>query len=177
MAEPLFDPRANKSVFHIPDSHSLLHVPMMKLLHPRRRAESSAFVLSAANRTRDLSVCHQNCSAAEQLYPAWPARKQHDLVDWPRLGTPQASRLKRCGASSHWYCGHFSANYLRYHQGVYQMCYSGLGVFERPDVRLVLDIGGASAAMAQALHDTFGDRIVTITGAFWSTVRCYPSCH
>ncbi|KAL1496057.1 hypothetical protein AB1Y20_014685 [Prymnesium parvum] len=174
LQEPLYDPRANKSVFSVPLSPLPLHVPMMKLhaaapaaapwrTPPRAR-------VPYANKSSPAAVCARGCSEESQLYAAWPERKLFDRLAWERLGTPHAAKFRHCGPAFHWYCGHLHPSYLGYHQAVYYSCYRRIGVFDRADVRLVLDIGGASAAMAQVLHDVFGDAIVTITGAFWSTM-------
>ena len=190
LQEPLYDPKANISVFYVPSMPDVpLHVPMMKLHNgsvqvrelraakargPTKKVPYPTFL--PENKSMTLPVCHKDCSAADQLYPAWPARTDLFQVDFQRLGTPNAGIFKGCGGSTHWYCGHFGHKYVTYHNGVYHGCYKLLGIFERPDVRLVLDIGGATAGMAQGLHWEFGDRLLTITGAFWTTVRAAPRC-
>jgi len=185
--EPLYDARANKSVFVIPGSEMPLHVPIMKLHNGSNQAVAVGVrgatgktasklarteypVFRASNKSFDHGVCQKNCTPADQLYMPWPLRKEVANVHWTRLGTPSASKFTKCGPGFHWYCGHFAASYVAYHAGVYSSCYGSLGVFERPDVRLVLDIGGATAAFAHAIHDQFGDTIVTMTGAFWSSL-------
>lgn len=42
------------------------------------------------------------------------------------------------------------------------------GIFDRPDVRLVLDVGGGTGAFAEAVWRTYGDRIVAMTGHLWA---------
>lgn len=187
LQEPLYDSRTNISIFMVPGTKIPLHVPIMKLHHDSTQTREMEKLKSTAgikevhpkdstgNKSDSLPVCQRGCSQRSQLYPGWPARKYFENVNWLRLGTPHASLFKHCGPYFHWYCGHLQPSYVQYHRNVHHACYQHLGIFERPDVRLVLDIGGASAAMAQVLHDIFDDQIITITGSFWSTV-CHV-CH
>ena len=77
---------------------------------------------------------------------------------------PLGHNFSGVGECTAWFCSHFSRGFIESFGNLYSTCYSPAKVFERPDVRLVLDVGGANGAFARHLHSRFGDRIVVVTG-------------
>ena len=68
---------------------------------------------------------------------------------------------------THWFCTHLTRQVGDAHDRALR--YMGM-VFERADVRLVLDVGGSIGVFASALHKRYGDRIVCITGDVITTL-------
>ena len=106
--------------------------------------------------------------------PAWPARREASAVDWSLL--PEG-RLFKGGTDSgcslrgaHWFCGHFQETYFDEWDQRIDKCYEPAGVFAPPDLRLILDVGGATGGFAAAVHRKLGDRVVVTTANFWLSV-------
>ena len=130
-------------------------------------------------------------SELERGPAAWPARAQAKLVDWEAI--PGGVEFRRCGAElsrglkenyktwsdkQHSYCKFFTDNNLGTHLDMSVRSNLSLGdamvsggwlaasyarVFERPEVRLVLDVGAGSGGFATSLYRTYGDRIITVS--------------
>ena len=113
-------------------------------------------------------------AAAEQYRldytPApWPARINLDNLDWAAI--PNGEKFRRCGQEKakpgdHMYCKYYTRKYLDWaggKPGSEPFDDPPDHIFDRPDVRLVLDLGASTGALARELYAKYGDRIVTVS--------------
>lgn len=165
--EPLFDELTPTAVHIAPlDSGARLHVPMYKLTgHMRNVSHANwAHILATAEKGN-------TSAAAVPLYPSWPERKEVSKMSWSLIGTPEARTFAHCSANVHWYCVQTAPGYADSHRNTLALYKARPNdVFSRSDVRLVLDMGGGSGGFAEAVHDLYGDRIVTVVGQAWTTM-------
>jgi len=116
-------------------------------------------------------------AAAEQYRldytPApWPARINLDNLDWAAI--PNGEKFRRCGQRAkrgeqhgdHMYCKYYTREYLDWAgqmPGSEPFGDPPNHIFDRPDVRLVLDLGASTGVLARHLYAKYGDRIVTVS--------------
>ena len=109
--------------------------------------------------------------------PAWPARADARRMDW--RGLPFGNKFQDCDHTKtdrHFYCKYFVPNFLGYDPkfahdlrepptiAAYRTPPKDVcRVLDRPDVRLVLDVGAAVGWWAADIHSMFGDKIVTVS--------------
>ena len=101
-----------------------------------------------------------------RLFPEWPARANLSQFDaWEAL--PKGEFFKECAgvkrSRNTWFCGHLGDKYDHLWRSLFRTCYEPLEVFSRPDVRLILDIGGSAGSFARALHSNYGDKKLVVT--------------
>jgi SAM-dependent methyltransferase len=121
--------------------------------------------LRPSHNVGDVEATATAVAAAPYVWRAWPARGQFDehVMPWERF--PEGELWSRCrtGNHAHWYCNHISSDYFGLTQAVYDDCIEPLGIFKRPDVRLVVDLGGGTGAFAEAVFKWHADRVVVVT--------------
>ena len=111
-------------------------------------------------------------SAAPLVFAPWPRRAEYSrqTMAWERFHDGET--WKHCGSQHqstvHWYCLHLDTEYMEAMLEAYDVCEAPMGIFDRADVRLVLDIGGGTGAFAAGLFRRHGDRILTITGQLYA---------
>jgi len=112
-------------------------------------------------------------SAAPLVFAPWPRRGNYssrDTIAWERFHDGETWRNCRGHDQQtvHWYCLHLDNTYMDAMLVSYDLCTAPMGIFDRADVRLVLDIGGGTGAFASAVFKRHGDRIITITGQLYA---------
>jgi SAM-dependent methyltransferase len=109
-----------------------------------------------------------------QLFPEWPNRMSIDTIDWRRFRN--GSAFDRCRRAknpmeTHWFCTHLTDQVAVGHRRAIE---SMKIVFERADVRLVLDVGGSVGVFASELHKVYGDRIICTTADVYNSPGFRP---
>ena len=137
----------NWTARHIPGTDIPLLMPIQKVSgYPR--AESA--------------LIEPPADGGEPVFPPWPERLDvlklnlHRFRDGPSFETCRKYQTTKI----HWFCTHLSPNYGSDHRHAVALMRRA-NVFERHDVRLVLDLAGSVGAFAEALHSCAFDGVAT----------------